>query len=360
MSKESSRNVASRAEASRKAVSGQAVSPTVASHKVASRTGESHKVALLVSDGSNPFEMSVATETFGMPRPELDVRWYDFIVCASEQPVTMRGGLFCLTCSGTLADARRADTLIVPNRPDPREPVRSDVIDTIRAAYRRGARIMSFCTGAFTLAEAGILDGHRVTTHWRWTDEFSRRFPSVELTPDVLFVDDGQILSAAGSAAALDLCLAVIRHDYGSDVMRVVSQRLVFAANREGGQRQFMPTNGDLAGAGPAGAAPVDLAEMMQWASRHLGDPLTVADLAARASISVSTLHRLAPAGLGTSPLQWLQARRVDEARQLLERTDLDVETVASRCGLGTSTNLRTYLKRSTGLTPTQYRARFR
>jgi AraC family transcriptional regulator, transcriptional activator FtrA len=315
----------------------------------------SHRVALLISDGSNPFEMSVATETFGMPRPELGVRWYDFVVCAPTRNVTMRGGLFSLTCPGTLNDARRCDTLIVPNRPDPTQPVRADVLDTIRAAYRRGTRIISFCTGAFTLAEAGILDDHQVTTHWRWTEEFRRRFPAVDLAPDVLFVDSGQVLSAAGSAAALDLCLAVIRHDYGSEVMRVVSQRLVFSANREGGQRQFMPVNDET-----GTSAPIDLSEMMQWALRHLAEPLTVADMAARASVSVSTLHRVAPSGLGATPLQWLQARRVDEARQLLERTELDIESIAGSCGLGTSTNLRTYLKRTTGLTPTQYRARFR
>jgi AraC family transcriptional regulator, transcriptional activator FtrA len=315
----------------------------------------SHRVAVLVSEGSNPFEMSVATETFGMPRPELSVRWYDFVVCAPTRKVTMRGELFSLTCPGTLDDARRADTVIVPNRPDPTPSVRADLLDTIRAAYRRGARIISFCTGAFTLAEAGILDGHQVTTHWRWTEEFRRRFPAVDLAPDVLFVDSGQVLSAAGSAAALDLCLAVIRHDYGSEVMRVVSQRLVFSANREGGQRQFMPVSNET-----RSTAPIDLSEMMEWALRHLGEPLTVADMATRASVSVSTLHRVAPGGLGATPLQWLQARRVDEARQMLERTELDVESIANHCGLGTSTNLRTYLKRTTGLTPTQYRARFR
>lgn len=317
----------------------------------------SHRVALLLSDGSNPFEMSVATETFGMPRPELNVSWYDFIVCAPTSSITMRGGLFTVGCPGTLNDASRANTLIVPNRPDPEAPIPEPVLATIRKAYRRGARIVSFCTGSFTLAEAGILDKHTVTTHWRWTTLFQARYPNIPLQPDVLFVDDGQILTAAGSAAALDLCLAIIRTDHGAEVMRSVSKRLVFSAHREGGQQQFTPTRTSNA---HAGSGLADLTEALAWAQKHLHEPLTVADLAAKAHVSVSTLHRLAPNALGTTPLQWLQLRRVDEARRLLETTDLSIASIASATGFGTATNMRTYVFRATGLSPSAYRARFR
>src|SRR5829696_4628597 len=160
---------------------------------------------MLVDAGSNPFEMGVATELFGLRRPELGRPWYDFALCAAAPAVDMHAGLFTLTGVAGLDAADRADTLIVPNRPDPENTPAPAVLDTVCRAAARGARLVSFCTGAFVLAEAGVLDGRPATTHWTWTDLFAARFPAVALRPDVLFVDDGDVLTSAGSAAALDL-----------------------------------------------------------------------------------------------------------------------------------------------------------
>jgi AraC family transcriptional activator FtrA len=308
-----------------------------------------HRVALLVGDGSNPFEMSVATELFGMPQPDLDVEWYEFLVCAPTPDVAMRDGIFRLSCPGTLDDVAVADTVIAPNRPDPLVPFDDAVLDAIRTAARRGARIVSFCTGTFTLAEAGVLDGHTVTTHWRWTDAFRRQYPQVDLRPGVLFVDDGTVLTAAGSAAAMDLSLHMIRADHGAAIAAAVSRRLVFPTHRDGGQQQFIER--------PVPPLPeTSIATVMQWASAHLDEPLTVASLAARAAMSPSTFHRRFLADVGVTPLRWLHSERIDHARSLLETTDLDVGAIARICGFGTATNLRTHFRRHTGLSPTDYR----
>lgn len=312
--------------------------------------GFSHRVALLVGPGANPLEMAVGMELFGISRPELDVGWYDFVVCSAAGELDVREGLFTMRCPGTLDDVAAADTVIAPNRPDPERGFGADVHEALRAAQRRGARLVSFCTGAFTLAEAGLLDGHTVTTHWRWADRFRRRYPAVDLRPNVLFVDDGQVLTAAGSAAAMDLGLHIIRSDHGAAVASAVSRRLVFPAHREGGQQQFIerpvprPGEATLAGA-------------MEWATAHLDRPLTVAELAGRAAMSPSTFHRRFLAETGTTPLRWLHHERIDHARALLETTALDVAEIARAAGFGTAANLRQHFRRQTGLAPTAYRA---
>ncbi|MFE7119154.1 GlxA family transcriptional regulator, partial [Streptomyces sp. NPDC057654] len=199
-----------------------------------------HRVVVIVDENSNPFELSCAIEIFGLRRPELGRDLYDFRLCSPEPRTLMRDGFFTLTGVADLEAADTADTLIVPNRPDIEVPRRPAVLDAVRRAYARGARLVGFCSGAFTLAEAGVLDGRRASAHWQWADDFRARFPSVHLAPDVLFVDDGDILTAAGSAAALDLGLHVVRRDHGAEIANSVSRRLVFAAHRDGGQRQFV------------------------------------------------------------------------------------------------------------------------
>jgi AraC family transcriptional regulator, transcriptional activator FtrA len=310
-------------------------------------------VALLVSDGSNPFEMGVAMEVFGMPRPEIDVELYRFSICSSQPTVKMRDGLYSMNCTGSLADAARAHTLIVPNRPDPLSGQNQEILKTVRTAYARGARIISFCTGSFTLADAGILRGHTVTTHWRWTEAFRENYADVILEPDVLFIDDGQVLTAAGSAAALDLCLYVVEKDFGSTIAQKVSRRLVFALHREGGQRQFVPDQELL-------NRSVSFAHTMEWAIDRLDEPITIAQLAGVASMSSSTFHRRFLAEAQRTPLVWLHQQRVNKARILLESTDLTIEQVATRVGMGTATNLRTHFRKATALSPTAYRERFR
>lgn len=311
-----------------------------------------HRVTMIVDEGSNPFELGVATELFGLRRPELNRPWYDFTLSAAVPAVRMHGGMFTLSDVAGLDAVDEADTVIVPNRPDPLVEPAPQVLNAIRRSARRGARLVSFCTGSFTLAAAGVLDDRQATTHWRWAELFATRYPAVRLKPDVLFVDDGDVLTAAGSAAALDLCLHLVRRDHGAEVANAVSRRLVFAAHRDGGQRQFVER--------PVPDVPdTSLAPVLAWAQDRLSRPLTIADLAARAAVSPATLHRRFGAQLGTTPLTWLTNERVALACRLIERGEPRLDMVARLSGLGTTSNLRAQLRRRTGLSPTAYRQRF-
>ncbi|MER6344912.1 GlxA family transcriptional regulator [Streptomyces sp. NPDC001595] len=313
------------------------------------------RVLLVVDENSNPFEMSCAIEIFGLPRPELGRQLYDFRLCAAGAHTRMRDGFFTLTGVAGLdaVDTLAAgDTLIVPNRPDTGTPRSRAVLDAIREAHARGVRLIGFCSGAFTLAEAGLLTGRRAACHWMWAESFRERFPRVRLEPDVLFVDDGDILTASGSASALDLGLYVVRRDHGAEIANHVSRRLVFAAHRDGGQRQFVER--------PLPEIPDEsLAPLLAWAQERLAEPLTVAGLAARAAVSPATLHRRFRAQLGTTPLAWLTGERVALACRLIERGEERLDVVAARSGLGTAANLRARLRRETGLSPSAYRRRF-
>lgn len=312
----------------------------------------SHRVVALVTEESNPFELGVATELFGLRRPELDRPWYEFTLAAAKPETRMNLGMFTLSGVAGLEAADEADTLIAPQRPNTGVPSDPAILAAIRRAADRGARLVSFCTGAFALAEAGVLDGRRATTHWQWAAEFASRFPLVRLEPDVLFVDDGDVLTAAGSAAALDLGLHLIHRDHGAEVVNTVSRRLVFTGHRDGGQQQFI--------ARPVPAVPdTSLAPVLSWARERLGTPLTVADLADRAAASAATLHRRFRAELGTTPLAWLTTERVALACSLIERGEQRLDRVAAASGFGTAANLRAQLRRHTGLSPSAYRRRF-
>ncbi|MZF90406.1 helix-turn-helix domain-containing protein [Streptomyces sp. SID5643] len=313
-----------------------------------------HRVAVIVDEGTNPFEVGVATELFGLPRPELGLPGplYEVTLCAPAPEVRMNHGFFTLTGVRGLDAVAEAETLVVPGRPDNVVPRGPDVLDAIRRAHARGARIVSFCTGTFALAEAGLLDGRRAATHWRWADSFRRLHPKVLLEPDVLFVDEGGLLTAAGSAAALDLGLYIWRRDHGAEIANHVSRRLVFSAHRDGGQRQFVerpvPEVRDES-----------LAPLLAWAQERLGEPLSVAELAARARVSPATLHRRFRAQLGTTPLAWLTSERVTLACRLIERGEERLDVVAAGSGLGSAANLRARLRQATGLSPSAYRRRF-
>ncbi|MFG2936510.1 GlxA family transcriptional regulator [Streptomyces sp. NPDC048282] len=313
-----------------------------------------HRVAVIVDAGTNPFEVGVATELFGLPRPELGltVPPYEVTLCAPTREVRMNHSFFTLTGVPGLEAVDAADTLVVPGRPDNVVPRGADVLDAVRRAHARGVRVVSFCTGTFALAEAGLLDARPATTHWRWADAFRELHPRVLLRPDVLFVDDGDLLTASGSAAALDLGLHIWRQDHGAEIANAVSRRLVFASHRDGGQRQFVER--------PVPEVPDEsLGPLLAWAQERLDEPLTVADLAARAAVSPATLHRRFRAQLGTTPLAWLTGERVALACRLIERGEERLDVVAARSGLGTSANLRARLRRETGLSPSGYRRRF-
>ncbi|MFE0367054.1 helix-turn-helix domain-containing protein [Streptomyces tendae] len=319
-----------------------------------SQPSRPHRVAVIVDEGTNPFEVGCATELFGLPRPELGLPGplYEVTLCAPNPGIRMNHGFFTLTDVPGLDAVDDADTLVVPGRPDNVVPRVPAVLDAIRRTHARGARVVSLCTGSFALAEAGLLDGRRAATHWLWAQSFRRLHPRVLLEPDVLFVDDGDVLTAAGSAAALDLGLHLWRRDHGAEIANAVSRRLVFAAHRDGGQRQFVER--------PVPDVPGEsLAPLLAWVQERLSEPLTVTDLAARAAVSPATLHRRFRAQLGTTPLAWLTAERVTLARRLIERGEERLDAVAARSGLGTAANLRARLRRETGLSPSAYRRRF-
>jgi AraC family transcriptional regulator, transcriptional activator FtrA len=312
-----------------------------------------HRVAVVVDEGSNPFEMACACEIFGARRrSEIGFEPYTLSVVSPTPTVAMRDGMFGLTATGDLTQLAHADTVIVPNRPDVASALRPATLDALRNAKSRGARMVGLCTGAYTLAEAGLLTGRRATVHWQLLDDFATRFPDVTVEPDVLFVDDGDILTSAGSSAALDLALHIVRKDFGAQVANHVSRRLVFSAFRDGGQQQFVERPVPAATASPLGPA-------LDWAIQRLDHQLTVSDLATQAHLSPTSLHRRFRDELGTTPLAWLNVQRIHHARRLLETDDLTLDVVAERSGLGTTANLRALMRRHLGVSPSAYRRQF-
>jgi len=313
-----------------------------------------HTVAALAFDCVSPFELSVACEVFGFDRSDLGVPWYRFMVCAVEgRPVVSEVG-FQIHTPYDLSDLRRADTIIVPARYKGDAAHQANLLDALRAAHRRGARIMSFCTGAFELAEAGLLDGRRATTHWAYADEFAARFPDVKLDPGVLYVDEGNVLTSAGTAAGIDLCLHVVRKDFGADVANGVARRMVVPPHRDGGQAQYVD---DPIPDGPG----ADLfGETIAWLREHLDEPVTVEDLASRSAMSPRTFARRFRATTGTTPMQWVLRQRVLLAQRLLETTDEPVDRVAELAGFGSPAALRQHFQRMVRTSPTAYRRTFR
>jgi AraC family transcriptional regulator, transcriptional activator FtrA len=310
----------------------------------------SHRVAAIVADGSNPFEVTVAVEFFGLPRPEIG-DWYDFTLCAPQGRATMRDGLYAIEVAGLEAVAG-ADTVIAPNRPDIENPPNDAVLQAIQDAHNNGARMVSFCTGAFTLAAAGVLDGRTACTHWMYAEVFRERFPRVELRADVLFVEDDGVFTSAGGAAAIDLSMHLVGVDHGREAANTVSRMLVYPGNRDGEQQQFVhrpvPRSRDES-----------LAPLLQWAEGRLAGRLGVAELAERAAMSPATLHRRFRSEMGCTPLDWITAQRVDLARRLIEMTSLDFEAIAARSGLGTAASLRIHMRQRLSMTPSAYRQRF-
>jgi transcriptional regulator GlxA family with amidase domain len=311
-----------------------------------------HRVAVVVVNGTTQFELAVAYEVFGIDRSEYSDDWYEFALVAAEPgPIRTQGGFLLDTPYG-LGELRRADTIIVPAAQCERG-VPEPLLAALRAAHRRGARIASICTGAFILAEAGLLDGRRATTHWIDAAELAARYPAVTVEPDVLYVEDGNIFTSAGAAAGIDLCLHLVRLDLGSDVANAVARRMVVPPHRDGGQAQFVDApipRGDTDTLGP----------LLDWALAHLGEPLTLDDLARHASVSTRTLVRRFQAATGTTPLQWLLGQRVRRAQHLLESTDEPVERIAGLAGFGTAANLRQHFTRQVGVAPMAYRRTFR
>lgn len=311
-----------------------------------------HRVVALVHAPQSTFELACAAEVFGIERRGLATR-YTFGVCAERPgPVATRAGYDMVVRDG-LDALERADTVVIPGWPPPQEPPPDGVADALRRAHARGARVLSICSGAFALAHAGLLDGRRATTHWALADELAARFPAVRVDPDVLYVDDGDVATSAGSGAGIDLCLHLVRADQGAGYAAHVARNMVMPPHREGGQLQY---------AAPAHPAQFDgsLAPLLAWAGERLAEPIGIEELAARAGVSTRTLARRFADQLGVSPGQWLLAQRIGTARELLESTDLPLEAVARRSGLSSATNLRRRFLRAIGTTPGGYRRAFR
>jgi AraC family transcriptional regulator, transcriptional activator FtrA len=309
-------------------------------------------VAVAVVSGTAPFELATAIEVFGTDRTYLTPDWYSFKLCAAE-PGEIRTQLgLVLDTPYAVDDLVCADLVIVPaagTRPEAHGPL----LDALRAAAANGARIASICTGAFLLAEAGLLDGRRATTHWAYADELAARYPKISVDPNVLYVEDGQMFTSAGSAAGIDLSLHLVRNDYGSEIANAVARRMVVPPHRDGGQAQYVDT--------PLAKAEADtLGPILDWALAHLDQQVTLDDLAEVAHVSVRTLMRRFQGATGTTPLQWLLIQRVRRAQHLLESSDEPVERIASLAGFGSAANLRQHFTRVVGVPPMSYRRTFK
>ena len=312
-----------------------------------------HRIAIPVTAGAAMFELAVACEVFG-PRQDFDVPWwYEVQLCGTgDGPVRTAEGLLFDGSLG-LGELAEADTVIIPACADTQEDPPPALLAALRTAHHRGARIASICTGAFTLAATGLLDGRPATTHWMHAGELARRWPAVRTAPGVLYTDDDRILTSAGAAAGLDLCLHIVRQDHGTRIANALARRLVIPPHREGGQAQYIEQ--PL----PADGSP-SLGPALDWARAHLELPLTVEDLARRALMSPRTFARRFRETTGTTPLQWLCAERVRRAQDLLENTDDTIDRIADACGLGSAQRLRTHFTRVNDVTPHEFRRTFR
>ena len=309
-----------------------------------------HQVAVLAYDQLCTFEFGIAVEVFGLPRPEIP-DWYRFKVCAIEPgPLTATGG-FRLLAEGGLKDLRQADTIIVPGWRGIHTPVPEPLIKALRGAHARGARLLSFCSGVFVLAATGLLDGRRATTHWRYAKHLQQAYPAIRIEPDVLYVDEGQLLTSAGSAAALDLSLHLVRRDHGPKIANMVARRLVIPPHRDGGQAQFIDRPVQEEGAA--------MAALFDWMRRNLARELPLKVLAKQARMSERTFLRRFEEATGTTPKDWLTNERLGRARELLEGSGMAVERVATECGFGSADTLRHHFRTRLQLSPRRYRDRF-
>ncbi|SEO28705.1 transcriptional regulator, AraC family /transcriptional regulator, AraC family with amidase-like domain [Duganella sp. CF517] len=311
-----------------------------------------HLVVALAYDRLCTFEFGCTVELFALARPELDVDWYDFAVCAIEPgPIRAAGGITVQApyTPGLLA---LADTIVIPGWRDADEAPPPALLELIRAAHRRGARLCSICSGVFVLAAAGVLDGQRATTHWRYADKLAKRYPNIDVQPDHLYVDTGQVITAAGSAAGLDMLLHVVRRDHGARIGNLVAQRLVVAPHREGGQAQFLPRP---MAQGEQGR----LSKLMDWLRSHPERPHTVASMAERAAMSPRTLQRHFQQATGLGALEWLIRERVALVKEMLEVPDVPLAQIAERAGFGSEESLRHHFRRLAATTPGAYRKRF-
>lgn len=309
---------------------------------------------MLAYDGLCTFEFGVAYEVFGLPRPEMGPDWYRYQVVAVEDgPLRAAGGL-TVTADGAVADLARADLIVMPGWRAIDSEAPAPLLEALRHAHARGARVMSLCSGITVLAQAGLLDGLRATTHWRYAASIAARFPDIALDPSVLYVDNGQVLTAAGSAAGIDLCLHVVRRDFGTEAANSVARRLVVPPHREGGQAQFIP--------GPVARDHEKdrLNPLFDWMRENIASDLPLAMLARRAGMSLRSFQRRFEAATGQAPGEWIAMTRLREAQRLLETmARADLEEIARLAGYGSAANLRHHFRTRLGISPAAYRRQF-
>lgn len=310
-------------------------------------------VVAVAAHGVAPFELGVVCEVFGLDRSDAGLPRYDFALVAAEPPPLRTSSGFTVDTPYGLDRVASADLVTIPAWRDPDEAPPAELIDVLRAAVDRGARVMSVCSGSFVLAAAGLLDGRRATTHWRYAADLAARYPRVDVDPNVLYVDDDPILTSAGTAAGIDLCLYIVRKEHGAAVANAVARRMVVPPHRDGGQAQYIDTP-------LPPAATDDLADVLDWMASNLDRPLPVAALASRAHLSARTFARRFRAATGTTPHSWVLRQRVLLAQRLLEADGYSVEQVAQHSGFGTAAMLRHHFTRERGTSPRSYARTFR
>jgi AraC family transcriptional regulator, transcriptional activator FtrA len=313
----------------------------------------SHLVVALAYDRLCTFEFGCVVELFALSRPELGVRWYDFEVCAAERgPLRAAGGI-TVTPPHSLKILDRADTIVIPGWRDANELPPENLLQHIRVAYERGARLCSICSGVFVLAAAGVLDGKRVTTHWRYAELLAQRYPRIRVEPNALYIEQDQVLTSAGSAAGLDMLVHLVRRDHGPKVANQVAQRLVIPPHRDGDQAQYVPRP----------IAPDEssrLSRLLDWIRGHLGEQHSIASLSRRAGMSPRTLLRRFKEATGLAPNEWLVRERVATAREMLESGRVALGRVAERAGFGSQESFRRHFRLHVGVPPAAYHKRFR
>lgn len=311
-------------------------------------------IAVIVFDGISPFHLSVPSLVFGEDRTSLGIPRYKVMVCAEGKRRIPTTGGFVIEAPCTLSDLHEAATVIVPSWRNPEERPSQRLLDAIRSAHGRGAKIVGLCLGAFVLAEAGILDGRRATTHWNWAALFSRRYPQIELDADVLYIDEGDVMTSAGTAAGIDCCLHLLRTRLGAELANRVARRLVVAPHRPGGQAQFIEQPVATNSGGDR------LSSVLCWATAHLQNDLKVDVLAQKALMSRRTFTRRFRQLTGNTVVKWLTHQRLAAAQRFLETTDLPIEQVAASAGFGSALLMRQHFGKILRTSPTSYRHEFR
>jgi AraC family transcriptional activator FtrA len=311
-----------------------------------------HLVVAVIYDNLCTFEFGCTTEFFALERPELNVPWYRFDVCSADKGELRAAGGVSVRAQKGLKRLDQADTIVIPGWRDADESPTPALVRKVEKAYARGARICSICSGVFVLAAAGILDGKRATTHWRYVEKLASRYPSITVEPRSLYVDEGQVLTSAGSAAGLDMFLHLVRRDFGAAVANSVAQRLVIPAHRAGGQAQYLPRPVPLDDRDRLGA-------VMQHVRSNLAAAHPLSALAQRASMSPRTLQRQFKGSVGMSPHEWVTRERVAAAKDLLECSTAPLGDIATRVGFESIESFRRHFRRLAGTSPSSYRAQF-